>query len=659
MRRSLCRRSHGAGWMHPAIAAASVLALLTPALTAQTAAQATYTPPLAEHSQPAPVLGVWKPYLPHSLPKPVLRSSDRLHGLIRDNKLMLSLDDAVSLALENNYDIAIARYNLDIANTDLLLAKAGGTVRGVSTGLLTGTPGGAAAATSTAGATGGGAGGTTEGAGGSATGQGGQVISTQNAVGSPIDPRDPTITAKIGVEHQLVPISNRFIAGGANAIQQNTSQYDFTFTQGWATGTLATVTFSNQRLTLPFSLTSAFPDIFPFNPQLTSSWKATVRQHLLQGGGIRNNQRQILIAKNNIKVTDASFRAQVIATVAQIQNIYWDLVNAYENVKVQETALDFARRTLQDNRKQVEIGTMAPIEVVQAQSQVAAATQNLITAQTGLAYQQLLMKNAIARNFNDPELTAAKVIPVDTMSLDNEPVAPAQDLVNYALANRPELIQSELNLRNGEINNAAAKNALLPTLDVVGFYGAAGLNNNYGDVFGNLANRDFPDKGAYLSLSIPILNRAAQANQVRSELEYRQNQLNYQQQRNQVTLQVRNAAFALQQARAGVEAARAAHDYAQQSLEAEQKKYELGASTSFLVMQEKNLETQAASNYVAALSTYQKARVALDQVTASILERNGIYMEDAVNGQVRHRPSIPGLKPNPTPQSVGTQPTAP
>jgi outer membrane protein len=184
------------------------------------------------------------------------------------------------------------------------------------------------------------------------------------------------------------------------------------------------------------------------------------------------------------------------------------------------------------------------------------------------------------------------------------------------------------------------------------------LNNNYGDVFSSLVNRDQPDKGAYLSLNVPIRNRQAQANQIRSELEYRQNELLFQQQKNQINLQVRNAAYALQQARAGVDSARAARDYAQQSLEAEQKKYALGASTSYLVLQQQSNKTQAASNYVAALSTYEKARVALDQVTASSLERNGISMEDAVRGQVTRQPSIPGLAPNSTPGSVGEQPPA-
>jgi len=178
------------------------------------------------------------------------------------------------------------------------------------------------------------------------------------------------------------------------------------------------------------------------------------------------------------------------------------------------------------------------------------------------------------------------------------------------------------------------------------------------DFFSNLVNRTGPDKGAYVSLSIPLRNRAAQANQIRSELEYGQSQLLLQQQKNQIILQVRNAAFALEQARAGVESARAARDYAQQSLEAEQKKYELEVSTSYLVLQQQSNTKQAASNYVAALSTYEKARVALDQYTATILDRNGISMEDAASGQVSHVPAIPGLQPNQTPSEVKAQPVA-
>ena len=656
---------------HRMVSSVSIIALLSSSLLAQTASAPTavqnapqgaaaqgaipppiplnqYTAPLSQYTRPYSILTGSKPYAPHGLPQPVLKNSDRLHNLIKDGKLMLSLNDAVALALENNFDIAIARYNLDIADMDLLRTKSGGTVRGVSNGLLTGTPGGNATTTSTAGSTGSGSGGTT-------TGTGGVVQSTQNSVGSAIDSYDPVLTGTLSTERTLTPVSNPTLYG-VSAYRQNTNIYNFNYAQGWATGTLAQVSYSNERLANNIQKNSIFASTF--NPELSSSWRATVRQHLLQGWGIDNNRRQIIIAENDRKVTDAAFRAQVISTVAQIQNIYWDLVNAYEDLKVKQTALEFAQRTLSDNKKQVEIGTLAPIEVVSAQSSVATAQQNLIVSQTNLQYQQLITKNAIARNFSDPILTGAPVIPTDTMVLSDEPVPPAEELVVYALANRPELLESELNLRNGEINNRAAKNALMPTLDVVGFYGSSGLANNYGDVFSSLVNRSRPDKGAYVSLTVPLRNRAAQSDQIRSQLEYRQNQLNFQQQKNQISLQVRNAAFTLQQARAGVDAARAARDYAQQNLEAEQKKYALGASTSYAVLNLQSAATQAASNYVAALSAYEKDRVTLDQVTATTLERNGISMEDAAAGRVTHMPAIPGLQPNLTPSTVSAQPVA-
>jgi len=663
--------------LHRMVASFAIVALLSSTMPAQTVTYSTnplpnapsapagsqgeidYATPVTPATQPSPARSVWKPYVPHTLPQPVLKNSDRLHALMKDGKLMLSLNDAVALALENNFDIAIARYNLNIADMDILLAKSGGTVRGVSTGLLTGTPGGNGTGVTT-GATGGGPGGTSTGAGGSASGAGGIVRSTQSTVGSPIDSYDPSLSGTVSFDHATLPLavspeSSDFYYGNISNLKYNTNIYNFSYSQAWAAGTLATVAYSNQRQTnnIPSSaLTASY-----YNPQLDGSWKLTVRQHLLQGWGIENNRRQIIIAQNNRKGTDASFKAQVISTVAQIQNIYWDLVNAYENVKVMQTALELAQRTLSDNRKQVEIGTLAPIEVVNAQSQVATATQNLITSQTNLQYQQLITKNAIARNFNDPELTAAQVIPTDTMELSNEPIPPAEELVNYALAHSPDLEQSELTLRNNEINNKAARNALLPTLDLYGYYQASGSASNYGDTFTQMANRNYPDKGVYLNLTIPLRNRAAQSNQIRSQLEYRQNQLYLQQQQNQINLQVRNAAFNLQQTRAGVDAARAAREYAQQSLDSEQKKYALGASTSYLVLQQQNNATQKASDYVAAFSAYEKARVFLDQVTATILDKNGISMEDAASGRVEHMPAIPGLQPNLTPASVA-QPAA-
>jgi len=652
--------------IHRTIASVAIVALLSSSLLAQTGqstqttlpngpqakaqSQDNYAAPLTEYTHANSILSVWKPYVPHTLPQPVMSNSDRLHSLIKDGKLMLSMNDAVALVMENNFDIAIARYNLDAADMDILRAKAGASLRGVSSGLLSGTPGGASTSASTSGTTGSGAGGTTAGAGGSTSGTGGLVSSTLNSVGSAIDSYDPSLSAKLSGDRSRFAVSQPLFYGGLTSVSENTNTYNFAFSQAWSTGTLAQVSYSNQRQTLPGQLVAA--GIVADDPQLTGAWQVTVRQHLLQGWGIDNNRRNIISAINNRKATSASFRAQVISTVAQIQNIYWDLVNAYEDVKVEQQNLEYSQRTLSDNKKQVEIGTLAPIEVVSAQSTVAAAQQKLILSQTKLQYQQLIIKNAIARNFNDPALTAAVVIPTDTMAISNEQAPPVEELVNYAIANDPGLLQSEINLRNYELSSKAAKNGLLPSLDLYGYYGTSGLANNYGDVFSGIVNRTSADKGAYVQLSIPLRNRSAQADQVSAELSYRQTQLSLQQAKNTLNLAVRNAAFTLEQDRAAVEAARAARDYNQQSLEAEQKKYDLGASTSTLVLQQLNNATSAAFTYVQALSNYEKDRVALDKVTTQILDRSGIMVEDAVSGQVTHMPSVPGLQPNSTPATV-------
>ncbi|HYK48707.1 MAG TPA: TolC family protein, partial [Terriglobales bacterium] len=359
------------------------------------------------------------------------------------------------------------------------------------------------------------------------------------------------------------------------------------------------------------------------------------------------------------------------------QNMYWDLVNAYENVKVQQDALALADKTLSDNKKQVEIGTLAPIEIVRAQSTVATSQQALIVAKTTLELQQLLMKNALSRTVQDPALIEAEVIPTDTMTVQTDiPSVPSGDLINDALTHRPELLESRIDLRSREISMKAVKNSLLPSIDLFAYYGGSGLggsanpanlcaNQNppnfgcsgppgsipvvpttgYGGTLNQLVNSTAPDKGAGISINIPIRNRAAQANQVRSQLEFRQAQLRLQQVENEIRIEVRNAQFALQQNKASVAAAQAAVDLAQQSLDAEQKKYALGASTSTLVLQQSSGLTQGRSNLVAARAAYEKARVELDRATGLLLEHNGIDLADAQSGVVTKLPSVPYVTP--------------
>ncbi len=619
-----------------------------------------------DYSKSANPLTIVGPYKSKTVPPPVLKNTPRVDQLMREGKLMLSLNDAIALALENNLDLAIARYNNDIADTDLLRVKSGAAARGVNTGLVANTPGGTGASS-----VGGGAGGTSTGSGGAGAGAGGIVSSTLGA-GPAIDSFDPILTANVQFERASTPNSFTLLTGQAVS-NQNSTTANFLYSQGFQTGTLVNFAVNNTRSTSNSTVTE-------LNPLLNSSYRLTVRQHLLNGCCLFVNRRNITSAGYNKQIADIAFENQVMFTVTQIQDIYWDLVNAYQNLLVKQRSVVLAEKTLSDNKKQVEIGTLAPIEVVRAQSAVASSQQDLIVAQTNLQLQQLLMKNAITRNLSDAVLASAPVIPTDTMVVAEEQLSPVDELVNDALKRRPDINSQRIDLKNRDISKRATRNSLLPSVDVFGFYGGSALggvsnpnafnpcgtpttapcvNNGFGDVLGNTFNNSFPDRGVAFQLNIPILNRTAQADQVRSELEYRQAELRVHQLESQVNIEVRNAAYAVQQNKASVDASKAARELAQQSLDAEQKKYALGASTNTLVLQAQRDLTQAEVNYVTALTNYEKSRVTLDQVTSYTLQRLGIVLSDAATGQVSALPKVPGVvnanSPEAQPQQTPAQ----
>jgi len=600
------------------------------------------------------------PYTPQHVPPPDLNNTPRIQSLMREGKLYLSIDDAVALALENNLDIAIQRYNLNIADTDILRAKSGASILGVNSGLVLGTPGGGQGGLS--GQVGSGNGGTTAGVGGVGTGTGGLVVSTLGS-GPQITSFDPIISGTAQVDHLINQCSN-FFCGTV----QNTTTANFAYNQGFMTGTNMQLGFNNTRV-------AGNNPISTINPSLNSGFQFRLTQHLLQGFGLAPNMRFIHIAKNNRESSDVAFRLQVITTVDQIENIYWDLVYAYENVRVQREALSFAQKTLGDNKKQVEIGTLAPIEVVRAQSTVATDQQALTLAETNLQYQQLLMKNAISRTLVDPALAGAEVIPTSTMQLpQEEPVVPIEDLVNDALAHRADLAENRIALANQRISQKAIRSLLLPSLDAFAYYGGSGLggsqnsfnvcnpnipasdqpfcnpagsihSTSYTDTLSQLVDSTAPDKGVGLTLTIPIRNRAAQSTQIRSELEYRQSQMRIQQLENQVRIEVRNAQYTVQQNVASVQSAQAAVDLARQSLDAEQKKYQLGASTTTLVLQNSTALAQSQSTLMSAMAAYEKARVELDRATGLLLDHAGVVLADAERGEVTHMPKIPYVAP--------------
>jgi len=616
-----------------------------------------------------------KPYTATNVAAPRLDNTPRLDQLLQDGKIYLSLADAVTLALENNYDIAIARINLDIADTDILRTKAGSSLRGVSTGLVQNTLGG----TTQTILTGGGPGATSAGTGGGGAGVNGLVLSTQGGGPTP-EFLDPVLTGALSYEAASAPQLNTLFSGGLNVLKTDTGTYNFQYSQGFLTGTQFTTSFNNTRVSTnnPFS---------NYSPSLTSSFRATATQHLLQGFGWGVNGRFIRQAKNDRRITDSAFRQQLLYTVNQVEAIYWALVSAYEDEQAKERALGQSTQLTSDNRKQLEIGTLAPLDVVNSDSAVATDKQALVASKTNLEYQQLIMKQAIARNLNDPQLANAPVIPTDRVSLDRlaEEDMPAEDLVKQAYVNNPQIEQAVLNLKNNEITIKAFKNGLLPTVDAYAFYGASALGGaqnpgaidfttnapyppntfpavSYSSAFSNLFNSSAPDKGVGVNVNVTLRNRTAQADQARSQMEYRQTEMRLQQLYTQLRIQVINQQYALTNDRAQVQAAQAARDYAAQSLDAEQKKYKLGASTTALVLQQGRNLAISENTLISATAAYAKDRAQLRQLLANTLDAYGISIQSAAQGVTGQAPVIPGLtapKAPEAPKPISVSPTAP
>jgi outer membrane protein len=679
------------------LASALWIATSSPSLSAQEAAPAPpaqSTPPatpqpaqpqavhLKDYSVPRSAFPrVLQPYETQQVPQPNLGNSPRIDSLMKDGKIYLSIDDAIALALENNLDLDIARYNLNIAEADLLRARSGASILGVNTGIVQNTPGGGVGGLG--GTVGSGTGGTTVAAGGAGTGTNGLVSSTLG-IGAPITSFDPALTATIQLDKNDTESVSVF--SPVPVVAQNTYTSNFGYTQGFEWGGALTGAFNNSHLTTnnPTSL---------LTPQLGSSFQFRFTQNLLQGFGFLPNTRFIRIAKNNREISDVAFRLQIITTVDQIENMYWDLVFAYENVRVQEESLTYAQKALADSKRQAQVGTVPPIQVVSSQSTVATDQQNLIVAQNNLQLQQLLMKNALSRSIEDPMLAEADVIPTSAMVIpQQETVIPIQDLISDALRHRAELVESRIDLQSRDINNKSVRNAMLPTLQAFAYYGGSGVGGDvnalvpncsatsgsfcfnpakapppfqktnsvgYGGTLSQLVNSTSPDKGVGLSLNIPLRNRLAQSNQVRAELEYRQAQVRELQLENQVRIEVRNAQFDVKQNRASVQAAQSAVDLARQTLDADQQKLKVGLTTETAILQDAATLTTGESNLVSAKAAYEKSRIELDRATGLLLDHAGIDVADATRGQVTHLPSVPYVAPRQDATPSSTPPSAP
>ncbi len=580
-------------------------------------------------------------YRGQTAPPPSLANSVRLDALVRNGKLYLSLRNAIDLALENNLDLVIARYNLPIAQMDILRTQAGGLVRGVNTGVVQGTPGGGQSA-SGAGA---GAGGTTGGAGGAGAGASG-IVSSTLGTGTAVSSFDPVLSAQGDVDHSAQQLSN-FQLEGVNVYKINSIAGTVSYSQAFAAGGSVQVNWVNARQT-----SNGVYDFF--SPQLNSRVQAMVSQPLLAGFGQGPNLRFLRIAKTNQKISDIAFKAQVIATVTQICDLYWDLVSAYDDEQVEERSVQFAAETLETGRKQLALQAIPEMDVLKAEGELANRQQDLTVARTNLELQELYMKNAITRSLDDPALEEMPVTPTDrignTASGTPEPV---QQMIELALKNRTELAESALDLQNRELSRKTARNALLPALSVYGLYAGTGLagekSSNYysggasttsalptgytGALESTFEN-SAPEYQVGLQLNIPLRNRVAKADQYRTELEYRQSQVYAEELKKRIHIEVRNARYALEQGAARVDAARKARDLAQRTLEIMQKEQKLGAGSNQQTLEAEHELALAESALVTAETAYEKARIEVKRATGTILEEYGIAIADAKAGEV-------------------------
>jgi len=571
------------------------------------------------------------------LPAASLANSPRVEQLIRGGKMYLSLDDAILLALENNLDIAIARYNLPISEADVERTKAGGTFRGINAGIVQNTPGGGVGGFGS-GAPGAGAGGTTGGAGGAGSGASGLVSSTLGT-GTAVNSFDPVITGSLSLEHLTQPESSLVIFG-VPSLQVNTTASQVQYAQAFPTGTAISFLLENNR--------QAENSPFTFlTPALNAYYRFTVQQPLLAGFGRGPNLRYLRIARNDRTISEIAFKDQLIATMTQIANIYWDLTSAYQDEQVKERSLGFAQQTLASDRQQLALQAIPAVEVTKAEGEVANRDEDLSIAKTTLQLQESLIKNALTKNLDDARLDEIPVIPTEKITTNDAGASrPLQDLIDDALHNRPELAESGLDLANRDLSRKAARNAVLPSVNLEAYYagtGLAGQNNplsrtssnvptSFGGSLNNAFNNSSPDYLVGLSVAIPLRNRVAKSDQYRSELEYRQSELRIQQLKKQIRIEVHNAQYALEQSSARVLAARAARDLTQKTFNISREEQKLGAGSNLQTLTAQRDLALAESTLAAAETTFEKSRVELARATGATLDEYHVSIDNAKTG---------------------------
>jgi outer membrane protein TolC len=575
-----------------------------------------------------------------------MTNSPRLDALIRAGNLYLTSKDVIALAIENNIDVEVQRYGPLLAQEVYRRALSGGALRSVGLPVAAGPQSVSLQGVSVS-TTGVGIG------GGAGISSGGGIV-TQ--LGPQIPSFDPTLFTFVNFQHATTPQSNTVLTG-TTALVQNTRNLQTQFSQAWPFGLAAQLSYSSNYV----SVNSQF---FNLNPFTSGSLDLQVTQNLLQGFGTAVNTRNIRVQKNNIKVTDLQFKQQVITTVSAVLNLYWDFVAFDEDVRARRQAVGTARQLQENNRKQVELGSLAEIEITRAEAQLYAAQQDLVIAQTNLLQQETILKNALSRNgVANAGLASVRIVPLEKiMPPPAAEIRPVQDLIGDAVSNRVEIEQARTNLESNEMNLVGIKNSLKPTLQafaqltnngLTGDLTALGaaqpgvgyLGGGYGNLLAQLFRRNYPTYSAGLSLNIPIRNRAAQADYAISLLELRQNELNLQKSLSQVRVDVQNAVIGLDQARARYEAAVKSRELQEQTLSADQRRYDLGASTPFQVIQSQRDLATAQSAVVQAMANFTHARIAMEEALGTTLEVNGISIDEALRGQLSTASALPADLP--------------
>ena len=583
-----------------------------------------------------PVPNLLAPYSSVNIPMPNLSNSARLQQFIRDGKLYLSLQDCLALALENNLDIAVQKYLPWIADTTILSALAGNGVLSF----------------------------------------------------------DPKVTATSNISHSVQPVSNPFLTGAGTGLSSVTSHSDtanFTYNQGFSPGTNFSVFMNNTH-------SSSSSKAFTFNPSVQSSLTVQVQQALLNGFGILPNTKFILIARNNRQISDLQFQQLVITTITNVQNDYWNYVFAIQSIVAAQESLTLAQQLYDNNKKQAEIGTMAPLDVTTAKAQVASATTAVIQAQTARRQSEVVLLSVITKNPLSGGLSNLEIVPTDNTFIPNvvEDI-PLDQAVREALTNRPDYKQFQITLNSDDINIRASRNALLPTLNVTGQYGwtslaghqtitsggavipglfVANLNSpivNAGgtptpnqfvgipattpivqttqitgltDAFNQIGTNQFPSYLLGFNLTIPIRNRAAQATNIAAILQQREDTTNLQRQQNLIVVDVHQAQIQLDQARATLNSAISAKGLQEESLAAELKKLNLGASTQFQVIQIQNSLAFALNSEVQARVALVEAKVNFDRALGRTLQVNNIQISEVGISSPLRDTLIPGTKSN-------------